>query len=199
MIRAVFPSEASTRICTVASSPRAILRPYSPGMINAPRALLEAKASSGCLSVGHEATWKLNDWRKASTNFWDACDWSRSCTMMGRSFTVSEIAVVCNNNKITGSRSANATARRSRRSCVNSFWACAKIRRMFAPLLFSADLAVLASLLDNADEHIFEREAPFARLEYTNSPRFEPLRVLANAGIDFAIRDDVKPLAKQRN
>src|SRR4029077_21023699 len=119
--------------------------------------------------------------------------------MMGRSFTVSEIAVVWRSSKTTGSRSASITARRSRRSCVNSFWACAKMRRMIFLLVLGADLAALAGLLDHADEDVFERETPFARPQHSHSRGFEPFGILANAGIDTAVRNDVQAFAEQRN
>src|SRR5580693_599122 len=64
-------------------------------------------------------------------------------------------------------------------------------------LLLRADLAALAGLLDNADEHVFQREAPFARLKHAHSSRFQLLRGLANTGIHFAIRDDVQPFAEK--
>ena len=102
--------------------------------------------------------------------------------MMGMSVTVSEMAVVCRSSRITGSSSASATARRSRSSCVSSFRACAKIRRIiWSSLFLRADLAALAGLLHNADEYIFERKTPFPRAEHVDSSGFELLGVLANA------------------
>ena len=53
-------------------------------------------------------------------------------------------------------------------------------------LVLHADLAAFAGLLDHADEHVFQREAPFARLDHLYSPGFKPFRVLANAGINVA-------------
>src|SRR4029077_8814537 len=59
-------------------------------------------------------------------------------------------------------------------------------------LIFRADLAALAGLLDYADKHVFQREASFTRLDHLHSPRFKPFRILANPGGDLAVRDDVQ-------
>jgi len=117
-------------------------------------------------------------------------DWE----ILGRS---ARFAVVLQQQKDHRSTSASATARRY-----------AEQLRQFLPglredspacilLLLRADLAALAGLLDNADKHILEREAPLARAEHVDSSGFELLRVIANPGFHAAVRDDVEPLAKQ--
>ena len=103
------------------------------------RAALAARASSAVLSTGHETTWKVMEARKASMKLWDAVEPSKSCTTIGSSFTVSEIAELTSRIRTRGRTSARVSVRQSRTIWVSSFRDCATIRLMLAPSYFSMD------------------------------------------------------------
>src|SRR5215471_5590105 len=168
-------------------------------MMRAARARLEIRASSGCLSVGQETIRKVSDPRKASRKSRDAGELSKSCTTMGRSLTVSEIAVLRSSSRTRGSTSARARVRQSRVIWISSFRVCAKTRRILflLPVFAQAVLTLLPRFLDNADKYVFQRKAPLARADDANAM----LRKLSLGGFESArvVRDNVQPVAEQGN
>ncbi len=65
--------------------------------------------------------------------------------------------------------------------------------------ILKGDFALLAGLFDHADEHVFEREASFARLKHADPGVLKPLAVDALAGFGVIFGDDVQAVAKERH
>ena len=105
-------------------------RPKCSGMIRAARATPDDSARSGFASTGHGTILNVIEARNASRRRIDAEESSRSCTTIGRSLTVSEIAVPIKSSRKAGSTSARISAMRSRTIWVSSLRACARMRRI---------------------------------------------------------------------
>src|SRR6202790_65207 len=175
-------------------------RPKWTGMTSTARAALEARACSADLSAGQETTCNVIDARRASMKSCEAAGLSKSCTTIGSSFTVSEIAVLISRSSTTGRISASASVRQSRTICVNSFRVCATIRlTRILPSIFRNNLALLACLFNDGDKNIFEREAALSGAEHMQSVFCQaPGGFLDGAGGRF-FRDHVQTVAKQRD
>src|SRR5580658_2254849 len=225
MSLAVLESEASISICTGELTPRAMSRPKWAGMISAARAMFDVKAVSGCLSTGNGTMRNVFDPRKASIRVREAGEPSRSCIAMGRSETVSEIAVPMRMSCVQGSRSASARAILSRTSWVSSFraWASILLIDLFLqtrrPLprgrgsvrnseprvpasgfsFLHRHFAFLPGFFDDPDEDVFQREPPFSHTDDVYPVRFQLPAVFLFARRGVVFGDDVQALAEQRN
>src|SRR5918996_4567716 len=82
------------------------------------------------------------------------------------SLTVSEIDVPMSAVSASGSTRASARARRSRRTCVRSFRAWAKIRRTAAIRSGGGRARLAPAALDQRDEHVLQRVVLLRRLEH---------------------------------
>src|ERR1700676_2326125 len=175
-------------------------RPKWTGMTSTARAALEARACSADLSAGQETTCNVIDARMASMKSCEAVESSKSCTTIGSSFTVSELAVLISRSSTTGRISASASVRQSRTICVNSFRVCATIRlTRILPSIFRNNLALLACLFNDGNKNIFEREAALSGAEHMQSVFCQaPGSFLDGAGGRF-FRDHVQTVAKQRD
>src|SRR5580698_7387574 len=178
MSLAVLESEASISICTGELTPRAMSRPKWAGMIRAARAMFDVNAVSGCRSTEKGTMRKVFEPRNASIRVREAGEPSRSCTAMGRSDTVSEMAVPIRMSCVHGSTSASASAILSRTSWVISLrtWARILLIGLFASL-FHRHFAFLPGLFDGADENVFQRETPFSHADDVHVFRFQLLTI----------------------
>ena len=101
---------------------------------------------------------------------------------------------------MSGSSSASASASRSRVSCLSSLRTWANDAHRGPPLQSSrGDLALLAGLLDDADEYVLERETRFARAEHPHPVRAERRLNRAARLLHLVVGDDVQAVAEQRH
>ena len=134
-----------------------------------------------------------------STSSREAGESSKSCTTTGRSRTIKASDWPISISWMSGKSNANATASRSRVSCLSSLRTWANVRIGDLRSVFSGDLALQAGLLHDADENVLEREARFTRAEHPHPVRGERRLNRVTRLLHLVVGDHVQAFAEQRH